>query len=327
MENKMIIKSKKILNGILGLAIALGSFQADARDDTEGYLKDSYGDIIRSRFGECFHTGSWVKSNATIVGCDGVELNEPIEIFKGESSGKIIGLNIPAASLFKFDSAELNKDGKAAIETYRAKIKPELSTAFAVVVVGHTDNTGADKHNQKLSVDRASSVANYLISTGLRANTLRVFGRGSDEPLASNDNKEGRAINRRVEVFVIAEARALDAMIFPSAALFERRSGELNPKGIAILDKNRKTARQQLSRANYIEIVGYTDDVDTEKYNKKLSIKRATSVRNYLVSKGLKANKVFIRGMGEKHPIASNSTAEGREQNRRVEILVLGRLK
>jgi outer membrane protein OmpA-like peptidoglycan-associated protein len=59
----------------------------------------------------------------------------------------------------------------------------------------------------------------------------------------------------------------------------------------------------------------------------ELSKQRARSVRDYLVSKGLDASKVLTRGMGESMPIASNSTPEGRAENRRVEILLLGRIK
>jgi len=323
--------NKRILSGLLGVVLTVGSVYAEAKGNIKGYITDSSGKIMISRFGECLHSGSWVKADATVVGCDGVKLNEKIEVLKGEATGNIVGITIPAASMFAFDSAVLSDDGKNAIEKYRQTIKPELSNAYTVVVIGHTDSTGADKHNQTLSVNRATSVAEYLISTGLKTDVLRVFGEGSKQPLVSNDTSEGRAINRRVEIFVIAEPRALDAVIFPSVALFERGSGDLSSKGIAMLKKNSQDALARLSRASYVEIIGYTDDVLTgnkdEKYNVNLSVKRAKSVRDYLVSQGLDPNKVFIQGKGARLPITTNATPEGRAQNRRVEILVLGRLK
>jgi len=245
----------------------------------------------------------------------------------GEGSGNIAAISIPAASMFAFDKSELTAEGKSAIEAYRKTLRPELSESYAVVVVGHADSTGNKKYNQELSFARASSVAEYLISTGLQSDIVRVIGRGSSQPLASNDTSDGRAMNRRVEIFGIAELRALDAFRFPSVALFERRSGKLSSKGAGILEKNRMDARELLSRANFIEVVGHTDDVGDDAYNQDLSEQRAKAVRDYLVSKGLDPSIIFTTGMGESMPIASNNTPEGRAENRRVEVLVLGRIK
>lgn len=115
--------------------------------------------------------------------------------------------------------------------------------------------------------------------------------------------------------------------MFPSVALFERRSGNLSPEGMVLLEENRLEARELLERASYVEIVGHTDDVGDDAYNMNLSMQRAKSVRDYLVSKGLDPNKIVTTGMGESMPIASNSTPEGRAENRRVQILMLGRVK
>ena len=60
-------------------------------------------------------------------------------------------------------------------------------------VIGHTDSTGSDAINDPLSVDRAESVGNYLVDRGIRADRIETVGRGSNEPLASNDSAEGRA--------------------------------------------------------------------------------------------------------------------------------------
>ncbi len=70
--------------------------------------------------------------------------------------------------------------------------------------------------------------------------------------------------------------------------------------------------------------VGHTDSVGTDAYNQKLSVRRAEAVKAYLVSKGIEQNRVYTEGKGEKQPIASNKTAEGRAKNRRVEIEVVG---
>jgi outer membrane protein OmpA-like peptidoglycan-associated protein len=72
-----------------------------------------------------------------------------------------------------------------------------------------------------------------------------------------------------------------------------------------------------------IEIAGHTDDVGDDVSNQKLSEARANTVRNYLISKGIAAKRVQAKGYGESQPIAPNSTAEGRQKNRRTEVRIL----
>ena len=73
--------------------------------------------------------------------------------------------------------------------------------------------------------------------------------------------------------------------------------------------------------------VGHTDGVGADVYNQKLSVKRAESVKAYLVSKGIEKNRIYTEGKGEKQPVADNKTKEGRAKNRRVEIEVVGARK
>lgn len=70
-----------------------------------------------------------------------------------------------------------------------------------------------------------------------------------------------------------------------------------------------------------VEVAGHTCSIGTEEYNLGLSQRRAEAVRNYLVSKGVPADRLTVRGYGESRPAASNATREGRAQNRRVELV------
>ena len=72
-----------------------------------------------------------------------------------------------------------------------------------------------------------------------------------------------------------------------------------------------------------IEVAGHTDSTGTKQYNKKLSLARAKSVKQFLVNKGIKQERIRVAGYGEDKPIAPNSTKKGREQNRRVEFEIL----
>ncbi|MFM9982342.1 MAG: outer membrane protein OmpA [Burkholderiales bacterium] len=73
--------------------------------------------------------------------------------------------------------------------------------------------------------------------------------------------------------------------------------------------------------------IGHTDSIGADAYNQKLSVRRAEAVKAYLVSKGVEPNRVYTEGKGEKQPVASNKTKEGRAKNRRVEIEVIGTRK
>lgn len=254
------------------------------------------------------------------------EASPQVEVIRGEGTGVIADVGIVSATMFEFDSWKLKEEGKAALEAYRKKLGPEFTKAYRVIIIGHTDNTGEEFHNIALSLSRANSVADYLIATGTNADIVRTIGRGPNDPIASNETREGREKNRRVDITVIAEVRALDKMVFTGAALFKRDSADLNDQAKDFLGKH-LTARAQSKRVKYIEIIGHTDDKWESDYNMELSKRRAESVRSYLVSQGVDRSKLITIGMGETTPIVSNNTRKGRAQNRRVEIFLVGRAK
>ena len=106
------------------------------------------------------------------------------------------------AVLFDFDKAVLKPEGKEAIKTYRDEARAKLSRADKVIITGHTDNKGTAAYNKKLSLRRAQSVRDYLVSLGVDAKKLEVRGEGLSKPVADNSTDEGRAKNRRVEIEV-----------------------------------------------------------------------------------------------------------------------------
>ena len=102
---------------------------------------------------------------------------------------------------------------------------------------------------------------------------------------------------------------------------FESNSSELTAGSSESLDKvvNAMNEYDQLR----IEIQAHTDNMGEASYNLSLSEKRANSVRDYLIAKGVAANRMKVKGFGETQPIADNSTREGRAENRRVELKVI----
>jgi outer membrane protein OmpA-like peptidoglycan-associated protein len=73
-----------------------------------------------------------------------------------------------------------------------------------------------------------------------------------------------------------------------------------------------------------LQVEGHTDSVGAEEFNQRLSERRAATVREFLVSQGIGINAVSAHGLGKTMPVASNDTAEGRQRNRRVELIVAG---
>ena len=99
---------------------------------------------------------------------------------------------------------------------------------------------------------------------------------------------------------------------------FSVNSNVLDMKDKENLDKVARYLRKHSHKK--IQIMGYTDSTGSAAYNKKLSEQRAQSAANYLISMGIDAHRISTRGMGATDFIASNETADGRAQNRRIEI-------
>lgn len=105
-----------------------------------------------------------------------------------------------AVTFFGFDKAYLTDESKRELQFAAEEIK--IDETKTVIIVGHTDAAGPAAYNQKLSERRALSAYNYLKSLGVDENRIAASGKGEEEPVASNATREGRAQNRRVEVFV-----------------------------------------------------------------------------------------------------------------------------
>jgi outer membrane protein len=103
---------------------------------------------------------------------------------------------------------------------------------------------------------------------------------------------------------------------------FETASNKLKPESIAVLDS--AVANIRKCNCGKVEIRGYTDSVGKAEYNQKLSERRAIAVKDYLVAHGIPADMLTAQGFGEENPIASNDTAAGRAENRRVTVQFKG---
>lgn len=118
-----------------------------------------------------------------------------------EKNGTNTKLTIPERLLFDFNKFFLKPESKEALHLIARILKENPDKK--ILIVGYTDNIGSDDYNLRLSLQRAQSVADYLIYVeNINRDRIEIVGRGKKNPIASNDTEEGRAKNRRVEIIL-----------------------------------------------------------------------------------------------------------------------------
>ena len=105
-----------------------------------------------------------------------------------------------------------------------------------------------------------------------------------------------------------------------AGALFDVSKADLKAAGKSELDVLVSKIKDSNTQIEQITVTGHTDSAGASEYNRKLSERRAEAVKAYLVSKGLSGDRIVTKGAGDAQPVASNKTAAGRAQNRRVDI-------
>ena len=225
--------------------------------------------------------------------------------------------------------------------------------SLVVEIAGHTDNHGAAALNETLSMLRAKAAHDYLIRNGGDKNRITYKGYGSSQPVASNDTKEGRKLNRRIEFQVLkvapeyaitsgnakqtltkiletprerstdkaSQELAVGKKIVAENISFDVNETSLKPESSAVLDVFVKLMKDIPSLE--IEIAGHTDNIGSSKANQELSVQRARSVFDYIVNKGVDQNRITFKGYGSTDPIESNNSLEGRKKNRRIEFEIV----
>ena len=181
--------------------------------------RSAAGDVWKNVDGQCWRDASWTPATAA-AGCDGAIVAPapvaapapaaaPAPVAAPKPAVAPAAAPVAAASkvtyaadaFFDFDKAVLKAEGKAKLDDLVSKVK--AINLEVIIAVGHTDATGADGYNQKLSVARSEAVKAYLVSKGIEKNRVYTEGKGEKQPVADNKTKEGRSKNRRVEIEVV----------------------------------------------------------------------------------------------------------------------------
>jgi len=114
-------------------------------------------------------------------------------------------LNIPSDISFDINSAVIKPNLRPILDQFAQGLANQPNTEIRII--GHTDSTGSDAINNPLSINRAASARNYLVARGVNGQRIQIDGRGSYEPIADNYTAEGRARNRRIEMYLAERAR------------------------------------------------------------------------------------------------------------------------
>jgi OOP family OmpA-OmpF porin len=189
------------------IGLAMGVISASAMADGDGFVEDyvtnPYGEVWKNSFGECWRD-RFAATNEMLPEC-GYEKPMAPEVVKADppAPAQCPELIVLGKLHFGFDSASVHPDDKAMLEEARDFIRAEVPAGCyktdSVLITGHTDSVGPEAYNEKLSLQRADAVADYLRSIGVQAN-LVTEGKGESEPVSDNSTKEGRAENRRVVI-------------------------------------------------------------------------------------------------------------------------------
>lgn len=309
------------------VACALLPAQVLAHNETrtQGYLVDSRGELVMSGAGLCWRTGYWTPEMA-IEECDPLlvkkDVAEPVQEKAAATPPEMIRFCTTLDIQFEIDRYAIEHEYEAAVERLGTYLRRYPDTT--AVIEGHTDEVGTDEYNMQLSQRRADSVMQYLVKhSGIAPSRLKAVGYGKTRPVADNRTEEGKRQNRRIDS-VIECAMDLKEGFRPipgritMAALdmeFDRNRIDIKPRYRDELAKVADFLKENPGASATIE--GHSGKVE----GPELSRRRAESVVDYLANEfGIARDRLSVAGFGHTRRTAYDWSAEGRRENRRVNI-------
>lgn len=203
-----------------------------------------------------------------------------------------------------------------------------VATALLSTTACTTDPVTGEKRISKAGIGAAIGGVGGLLAGdivgGKRDRTEKIVGAGlgaiAGGAIGAYMDKQEAELRRKTAGTGIGVERDGDQITLtaPEAITFDFNSSTLKPQFRASLDNVAATLAQY--DRTFVDVYGHTDSVGSDAYNQALSERRATTVADYLSTKGVTRARVGTRGFGESQPVASNDSESGRAQNRRVEI-------
>jgi len=224
---------------------------------------------------------------------------------------------------------------KTAADAARLAAVRDTATADAARLAAERDTATADARRLTAERDKAAADAALLSARNataaaerarLDADAARAAAEGQAQDAQARSEREKNELRARLrdQLNVILETResARGLVVNLSDVLFDTGKADLKP---GAREKLAKLTGVLLSHPGlHVEVEGHADSVGATGFNQTLSESRAVSVRDYLVRGGIAPDTVGTAGFGESQPVASNDTAAGKQQNRRVELIVSG---
>lgn len=243
---------------------------------------------------------------------------------------------------FAFNKYELTATARATLDS----LTDTLDLADHIELHGHTDASGSDEYNIRLSAQRVKTVENYLLSIGWeKKDIITVQAHGEAKPLNDNGTEDNRSLNRRVEIRIIhgtanssLKEKLADSTLKTGTNITLRNiqfEGGLHlflnssyPALQELLDAMRTYTKLVIQVEGHI-CCEYTKDdgTDLETGLSNLSQARAKAVMDYLVENGIDAARISYKGFGHSKPLYPypEETEEQRIANRRVEIKIISK--
>jgi outer membrane protein OmpA-like peptidoglycan-associated protein len=186
-----------IMGGAGGAVVGAGIGAAVGKDAKSaavgGVVGAAVGAAVGSVIGDIME-----KKAAEMAQIDGVQ----VETVTDDNGYEAIKITFDSGILFETGKYTLNEASKASLSEFAVEMRDLPETD--ITIYGHTDNTGSAAVNERLSLQRAQAVSDYLKRLGIEADRMVYEGKSFKEPIADNSTAEGRRLNRRVEVFVSA---------------------------------------------------------------------------------------------------------------------------
>jgi OmpA-OmpF porin, OOP family len=207
--------------------------------------------------------------------------------------------------------SEWNKEGneeETAHLAYLAKRRVEVAEQWAS---GREAVEQADGLRRQLSQDASAALS--------AAEAARAQAEAAQRDAAEAAAREKKLREELSDLQARETARGIELTL--GDILFDVDKASLKEGAMQKLYRLVTFLKEYPDRAVLVE--GYTDSTGSDSYNQSLSERRAESVRSFLTQNGIAANRVLARGYGKAYPVASNDTAEGRQRNRRVDIVIL----
>ena len=242
-----------------------------------------------------------------------------VEPSTAEKRARLAGRRSPISAQQRSKSRRLQDAQARADQESQRRITAEIATSDAQADAQRSANAQADAEKARAAAEQQQQAAQA------ESDRNRAAASASDQQLqqAVRDREELRArLLQQFNAILVTHDTARGLVVNMSDVLFDSGKFTLRP-----------LAREKLAKISGIvlaypslklAIEGNTDSVGTEAFNQDLSEKRAEGVRSYLTLQGVPESSTTAAGFGKNQPIATNDTAEGRQQNRRVELVVSG---